>query len=79
MPCCEVFDEEDKDYKNKILNLPRSKRVAIEMAHGATWYKYADHVISYDNYGLSAPAAKAIEAIGFTPSKVAERILEELK
>ncbi len=79
MPCCEVFDNEDKDYKSNILNLPRSKRVAIEMAHGATWYKYADHVISYDNYGLSAPAAKAIEAIGFTPSKVAERILEELK
>ncbi len=79
MPCCEIFDEQDKAYKDSVLNLPRAKRVAIEMAHGATWYKYADHVISYDQYGVSAPANKAIEAIGFTADKIAARVLEELK
>lgn len=78
MPCCEIFDEQDDEYKASVLKTKRCKRVAIEMAHGATWYKYANHVISIDHYGYSAPASKAIEAAGFTTDAVVARILEEL-
>ena len=74
MPSTNRFDRLNKEEKQKVLSLPRSKRIAIEMAAGDTWYKYADHVISLDEYGRSGPADAVMAYFGFTPEEVAKKV-----
>lgn len=79
MPSTERFLSLPLEKQESILSLPRSKRIAIEMLAGDTWYRFADHVISLDRYGESAPAAKVIEDLGFTPEQVTSKVLVWMK
>lgn len=74
MPSTSRFDKLSKEKQKEILTLPKSKRIAIEMASGATWYKYADNVISLDEYGRSAPANEVLAFFGFTKEEVAKKV-----
>ncbi|MCH4210484.1 MAG: transketolase [Bacilli bacterium] len=78
MPCVELFEKQSEDYKKSVLSLPKSQRYSLEMACGATWYKYADHVISLDEFGRSAPEADVIAYFGWTKEEIAKRILATL-
>jgi len=75
MPSCDVFDQQDDDYKAKVL--PNSgKRMAIEAATGALWYKYVGldgAVISMERFGESAPADQLFKEFGFTLDNVVEQ------
>lgn len=58
MPCAEVFDQQDQDWKNSVLPAQLPK-VAIEAGVTATWYKYvglSGAVVGIDSFGESAPA-----------------------
>jgi transketolase len=76
-PCLDLFDRQDADYQNQVLG-DRSRIVAIEAGRSNGWYKYVNHdalVIGIDRFGASAPYEQVAEHLGFTPEKVAERIL----
>lgn len=79
MPSTYRFDKLAKEEQKVILALPRSKRIAIEMASGATWYKYADNVISLEEYGRSAPAEDVMNFFGFNANDVAKKVESIIK
>ncbi|TLX64433.1 transketolase [Stutzerimonas nosocomialis] len=83
MPCTSVFDAQDAAYKQQVLPVEVSARIAIEAAHADYWYKYVGlegRVIGMTTYGESAPAGQLFEHFGFTVDNilaVAEELLEE--
>src|SRR5690606_18187362 len=51
MPCTDVFDRQDDDYRRRGLG-ERLPRVAIEAGVGDGWWKYGcDAVVSLDTFG----------------------------
>ncbi|WP_445577173.1 Transketolase [Pseudomonas sp. E141] len=83
MPCTSVFDAQNAGYKQAVLPLQVSARIAIEAAHADYWYKYVGlegRVIGMTTYGESAPAPALFEEFGFTLENIlgqAEELLED--
>ncbi|QJD59379.1 transketolase [Pseudomonas sp. gcc21] len=83
MPCTSVFDQQDAEYKQKVLPLEVGARIAIEAGHGDFWYKYVGldgRVIGINTFGESAPAAALFEEFGFTVENIllaADELLED--
>ncbi|MGY4491123.1 transketolase [Pseudomonas sp. TE3610] len=83
MPCTSVFEAQDAGYKQAVLPLEVSARIAIEAAHADYWYKYVGlegRVIGMTTFGESAPAAALFEEFGFTVENIvgtAEELLED--
>jgi transketolase len=83
MPCTSVFDAQDAGYKQAVLPLQVSARIAIEAAHADYWYKYVGlegRVIGMTTYGESAPAPALFEEFGFALENIlgqAEELLED--
>ena len=78
MPCIELFEKQGEAYKKSVLHLERSKRYSLELASGATWYKYAEHVFSLDQFGRSAPANEIVSFFGWGADALAEKIMATL-
>ncbi|PJE80087.1 Transketolase 1 [invertebrate metagenome] len=73
MPSTEVFDAQDAEYKQKVLPLEVSARVAIEAASADFWYKYVGldgRVVGMTSFGESAPAEQLFARFGFTVDNV---------
>ncbi|MBX8491099.1 transketolase [Pseudomonas cichorii] len=83
MPCTSVFEAQDPGYKQAVLPLQVSARIAIEAAHADYWYKYVGlegRVIGMTTFGESAPAPALFEEFGFTLENIlstAEELLED--
>ncbi|AMQ83347.1 MULTISPECIES: transketolase [Pseudomonas] len=83
MPCTSAFDAQDASYKQSVLPLQVSARIAIEAAHADFWFKYVGlegRVIGMTTYGESAPASALFEEFGFTLENIlgqAEELLED--
>ena len=76
MPCTQVFDAQDADWRDAVLpaGLPR---VAVEAGGTATWYKYVGTtgaVVGIDTYGESAPAGELFKHFGLTADHVAAAV-----
>ena len=76
MPCTQVFDAQDADWRDSVLpaGLPR---VAVEAGGTATWYKYVGTtgaVVGIDTYGESAPAGELFKHFGLTADHVAAAV-----
>ncbi len=72
MPCTNVFDRQNDDYKAAVLGACK-KRIAIEAAHPDFWRKYVGlhgAVIGIDRFGESAPAGQLFDLFGFTVGNV---------
>lgn len=78
MPSWELFEKQDEAYKNQILNLPREKRISVEMMSSFGWDKYAAHHLSVDEFGLSAPAKDVINYFGFNVEALVKKVEELL-
>jgi transketolase len=82
MPSTNVFDQQDAAYKQSVLPLQVTARIAIEAAHADFWYKYVGlegRVIGMETYGESAPAGQLFEHFGFTVENIigtAEELLD---
>jgi transketolase len=62
--CCELFDIQDKVYKDN--TLPKNiMKVSLEAGSTIGWHKYADYCIGIDNFGLSGPGNEVMEHFGF--------------
>lgn len=82
MPCQEIFDHQDKAYKQSVLPNDVRKRLSVEMASSFGWHKYVGLdgiVMSIDEFGRSAPASQVIESFGFTVDKVVENVEKLVK
>ena len=75
MPCTDLFDAQDAEYKESVLPISVTKRVAIEAGISDYWYKYVGldgAIIGMQSFGESAPAELLFEHFGFTVSNVVD-------
>lgn len=79
LPSWKRFLEQKPAYIEKVLRLPREKRVSLEMASTFGWEKFAANCIGIDQFGASAPQKDVLDHFGFTPEKVASKIASFLK
>ena len=80
MPSTDVFDAQDAEYKQQVLPLEVSARVAIEAGIEDFWYKYVGldgRIVGMSTYGESAPANELYEEFGFTVDNIVA-VTEEL-
>ena len=78
MACFELFEQQDEEYKRKVIPKSVKRRVAIEAGVGLCWYKYVGEdglVISIERFGKSAPYKDLMKDYGFTGEAVAEKII----
>ncbi|WP_432738769.1 transketolase [Maridesulfovibrio sp. FT414] len=75
MPSVELFEEQDQEYKDSVLDPKVRTRVAAEAGRPEGWYKYVGldgAVLGIDHFGASAPAAQLAVKYGFTAANLAE-------
>ncbi|MFW5823980.1 MAG: transketolase [Marinobacter sp.] len=81
MPSTDVFDAQSAQYKQKVLPLDVTNRIAIEAAIEDYWYKYVGldgRVIGMSSFGESAPAGELFREFGFTVDNIVGTALELL-
>lgn len=81
MPSWELFDAQDADYRDSLLDAPARLCVSVEAGCSQGWHKYIGRkglAISVDRFGASAPAKALATEYGFTPDQVVARIAEAL-
>ncbi|MFI0168948.1 transketolase [Streptomyces sp. NPDC017095] len=74
MPCVEWFEEQPREYRERVLPPAVKARVAVEAGIGLTWYRYvgdAGRFVSLEHFGASADAGTLFAEFGFTPENVA--------
>ncbi len=74
MPCTEVFDRQDAEYRDHVLGGTTAARLFVEAGVPDGWWRYAGargDVIGMPGYGMSAPAGKLFEHFGFSVTAVA--------
>lgn len=82
MPSTSVFDLQDAEYKESVLPINVSARIAVEAAHEDFWYKYVGfdgRFVCMTTFGESAPGGDLMEHFGFTVDNivsVANELLE---
>ncbi len=75
MPCAEVFDAQDRDWKEQVLPHEVRARIAIEAASCDWWRKYVGldgAIVGMRSFGESGPGKAVYEYFGFTVEKVIE-------
>lgn len=73
MPSTDVFDQQCAEYKQQVLPLEVSARIAIEAGIADYWYKYVGldgRVVGMETFGESAPAGQLFEEFGFTVDNI---------
>ncbi len=78
MPCWELFEQQNDDYKKSVLGGDLGKRVSLEAGVDQGWYKYIGPegiAICMEGFGASAPLSALQHEFGFTVDDVLERIL----
>ncbi len=80
MPCQELFDQQSKEYKNKILN-ETELVVSIEASETNYWKKYTGTKglnFGIDDFGKSAPYKEIYNHFGLNTDKIVNRIKNKL-
>ena len=80
MPCQELFDQQNEEYKNKILE-DNNLIVTIEAGAINCWFKYLkknDLAIGINKFGKSAPYKEIYEEMNLTSNKIASIIQKKL-
>ena len=77
MPCAEVFQRQEVEYRESVLPSHLLARVAVEASHQDWWYKYVGldgRVVGMNSFGESAPGPVLMEEFGFTVENVVEAV-----
>lgn len=75
VPCMDIFEGQDVDYKESVLPPSVRARLAVEAGAAMPWYKYVGidgAVVGMEGFGASAPAKTLFEHFGFTVNNVVE-------
>ncbi len=73
MPSTDTFDAQSAAYKQEVLPLEVTNRVAVEAAIEDYWYKYVGldgRVVGMSTFGESAPAGELFKEFGFTVDNI---------
>ena len=82
MPSWELFEEQTKEYKEKVFPSSVKVRMAVEAGISQGWCRYVGDdgdVISIETFGASAPGEVMLREFGFTVENVSERAIALLK
>ena len=82
MPSMDLFEAQSEEYRNSVIPTEIRKRISIEAAATAEWYKYVGLdglAIGIDTFGTSAPGDLLFEKYGFTVENIVEKALNILK
>ncbi|MER5526520.1 transketolase [Streptomyces sp. NPDC002677] len=74
MPSVEWFEEQPREYRERVLPPAVKARVAVEAGIGLTWYRFvgdAGRIVSLEHFGASADAKTLFAEFGFTAEHVA--------
>jgi len=82
MPCHEIFDKQDKNYQEKILETNSCSRISIEAGSIKGWAKYINNngiSIGLETFGKSAPYKQIYNYFDLTSDKIVEFARKLLK
>jgi transketolase len=74
LPCWELFEAQDREYRDSVLPPAVSARVSIEAGVTLGWERYvglAGTAIGVDRFGTSAPYQRIYQEFGLTAEAVA--------
>jgi transketolase len=80
MPCQELFDQQDEDYKNKILS-ETELIVSIEASETNYWKKYTGiNGLNFgiDDFGKSAPYKEIYDHFNLNSESIIKKIKQKL-
>ena len=75
MPSWDIFEHQDKEYREQVLPPNVRARIAVEQASTFGWAQYVGTdgvVIGMHTFGASAPLKELQKKFGFSPEKVVE-------
>jgi transketolase len=81
MPCWELFEAQDREYRESVLPPDVAARVAVEEASPLGWDRYAGpagEIIAMRSFGASAPIGPVQKLFGFTAQHVVEAARRQL-
>ena len=81
MPCQEIFDKQDKEYRDKVIEID-SLKISIEAGNCISWKKYMsekDLSISIETFGKSAPYKKLFEDYKLTSQDIIQLIQQKIR
>jgi transketolase len=76
MPCWELFQAQSQEYRDTVLPPDVRARLAVEPGVPLGWREWVGDrgdVLGIDRFGASAPGARVLEELGFTPENIAAR------
>ena len=76
MPCIELFEAQEQEYRDSVLPPGTTKRLAVEPGASLSWWKWVGtggDVLGLDRFGASAPGTKVLEELGFSVENIAAR------
>jgi transketolase len=74
LPCWELFERQDENYRDSVLPPALRRRVAVEAGVSLGWERWVGDegaIVGLDHFGASAPAGTIFEKFGFTVDRVA--------
>ena len=81
LPCWEIFDDQNNEYRQNILGPQSALRVSVEAGITMGWEHYTGLNglnIGINTFGQSAPGKEVAQHFGITPETVAECIRQRL-
>jgi len=69
LPCFELFDRQNADYRESVLPASCTKRISIEAGVTGLWWKYVGthgQALGIDRFGISAPGDTVMRELGMT-------------
>jgi transketolase len=82
MPSWELFDDQPREYRDRVLPPGVAARVSVEQASAFGWARYVGatgHSIAMRSFGASAPLKDLIKKFGFTPEHVVAVAKQQLQ
>ena len=81
LPCWELFNQQDKEYRDSVIPPEVTARVAVEAGIRQGWDAYIGvdgRFVGMDSFGASAPASVLYEHFGITADNVVAQAIEQL-
>lgn len=76
MPCVEIFKQQGKEYRDSIIGdeTLRPKRLVVEAGSSLGWYEFSNHILSVNDFGVSAPTSEIKTHFGLTKANLFEKV-----
>lgn len=81
MPCTDVFEAQDEEYRESVLPRVVKARVAVEAGVTDYWFKYvglSGKVVGLDTFGKSAPAEEVFKHFGIDTQNIVKAVNDVL-